>query len=252
MRDKVHIFIAFIFALIGTFFMMNGSFNRLLMTVPIDVPVIIMFALFIMLLFSKKIIKGLKKINRYTWLIIVCYLSGTLAMEYQTYKFSGPLEGVFMTFPLVMAFIYWSYKNNKIFLLNSSEMTKKEAFKTDLFLISTSFLLAGFLSLMMDLDNSDLRAFWPFLIFFISIYGFIFSLIYALSGLFLNENHTKYTLFFASAIMLIYSLISFLPRKIGLLNGGEIEVFYALSIILLFLHLVFILGFQVKMRLLKN
>ncbi|WP_131795977.1 hypothetical protein [Fluoribacter gormanii] len=219
---------------------------------PIDVPVIIMLALFIMLLFSKKIIKGLKKINRYTWLIIVCYLSGTLTMEYQTYKFSVPLEGVFMTFPLVMAFIYWSYKNNKIFLLNSSVMTKKEAFKTDLFLISTSFLLAGFLSLMMDLNNSDLRAFWPFLIFFISIYGFVFSLIYALLGLFLNENHKKYTLFFASAIMLIYSLLSFFPRKIGLLNSAEIEIIYALPIILLFLHLVFIVGFQIKRRQLKN
>ena len=122
MRDTVQIFIAFIFALIGTFFMMNGSYNRLLMTVPIDVPVIIMFALFIMLLFSKKIIKVLKKINRYTWLIIVCYLSGTLTMEYQTYKFSVPLEGVFMTFPLVMAFIYWSYKNKKIFLLNGCDL----------------------------------------------------------------------------------------------------------------------------------
>ncbi|HDV5773756.1 TPA: hypothetical protein RJD76_002908 [Legionella pneumophila] len=173
-------------------------------------------------------------------------------MEYQTYKFSVTLEGVFMTFPLVMAFIYWSYKNNKIFLLNSSVMTKKEAFKTDLFLISTSFLLAGFLSLMMDLNNSDLRAFWPFLILFISIYGFVFSLIYALLGLFLNENHTKYTLFFASAIMLIYSLLSFFPRKIGLLNSAEIEIIYALPIILLFLHLVFIVGFQIKRRQLKN
>ncbi|HFD2303119.1 TPA: hypothetical protein ACF2P4_001411, partial [Legionella pneumophila] len=87
-----------------------------------------------------------------------------------------------MTLPLVLAFVYWSQRNNKLLLLNGSEITKKEGFKIDLFLITSSFLLAGFVSLMMDSNNSDLRDFWPFLIFFVSAFGFIFSLIYSLSG----------------------------------------------------------------------
>ncbi|ERH41135.1 hypothetical protein N750_17325 [Legionella pneumophila str. Leg01/53] len=87
-------------------------------------------------------------------------------MEYQSYKLSVPLEGIFMTLPLVLAFVYWSQRNNKLLLLNGSEITKKEGFKIDLFLITSSFLLAGFVSLMMDSNNSDLRDFWPFLIFF--------------------------------------------------------------------------------------
>jgi hypothetical protein len=183
MRDTIHIFIAFIFALIGTFIMMNGSFNWLLITLFMNRNVLILPVLFIMiiLMFNKKTGGILKQINRYTWLIIICYLSGTLAMEYQSYMLSVPFEGVFMTLPLVLAFIYWSQKNNKLLFLNGSEITKKEGFKIDSFLITTSFLLAGFVSLTMDLNNSDLRAFWPFFIFFISVFGFIFSLIYSLS-----------------------------------------------------------------------
>lgn len=254
MRDTIHIFIAFIFAFIGTVFMMNGSFNWLLMTLFNNVNVIILLVLFIVitLIFNKNTGRTLKQINRYTCLIIICYLSGTLAMEYQSYKLSVPFEGIFMTLPLVLAFIYWSQKNNKLLFLSGSEITKKEGFKIDLFLITTSFLLAGFVSLMMDLNNSDLRSFWPFFIFFISVFGFIFSLIYSLSGLVFNESHKKYTLFFSVAIMSIYSLLSVFPRRIGVFNLVEIETFYVIPILLLLLHLGFILGFQLKLKLSKS
>lgn len=250
MRNTIHILIAFFFAFIGTFIMLNGSFNWFLRTLFSYINVIILPVLFIIiiiiLIFNRKTGGILKQINRYTWLIIICYLSGILAMEYQSYKISVPFEGVFMTLPLVLFFIYWSQKNNKLLLLNGSEITKKDEFKIDLFLITTSFLLAGFVSLLMDFNNSDLRAFWPFYIFFISVFGFIFSLIYSLSGHFFKVNHKKYTLFFSVAITSIYSLISVFPRRIGGLNLVEIETFYAISILLLSLHLGFILGFQLK------
>ncbi|HFD2301654.1 TPA: hypothetical protein ACF2PY_003260, partial [Legionella pneumophila] len=187
-----------------------------------------------------------------TWLIIICYLAGTLAMEYQSYKLSVPLEGIFMTLPLVLAFVYWSQRNNKLLLLNGSEITKKEGFKIDLFLITSSFLLAGFVSLMMDSNNSDLRDFWPFLIFFVSAFGFIFSLIYSLSGLVFNDSHKKYTIFFSVAIISIYSLLSVSPRKIEVFNLVEIETIYAISILLLSLHLGFLIGFQLKIKLSKS
>ena len=254
MRDTIHIFIAFIFAFIGTVFMMNGSFNWLLISLFMNINFIILPVLIIMiiLMFYKKTGGILKQINRYTWLIIICYLSGTLAMEYQSYKISVPFEGIFMTLPLVLAFIYWSQKINKLLFLNSSIITKKEGFKIDLFLITTSYLLAGFVTLMMDLNNSDLRSFWPFFIFFISVFGFIFSLIYSLSGLVFNESHKKYTLYFSVAIMSIYSLLSVFPRRIWVFNLVEIETFYAIPILLLSLHLGYILGFQLKLKLSKS
>ncbi|WP_173238634.1 hypothetical protein [Legionella antarctica] len=151
-----------------------------------------------------------------------------------------------MTLPLVLAFIYWSQKNNDLLLLTGSEIKKTDGFKMDLFLITTSFVLAGLLSLMMDLKNVDLRGAWPFLIFFISFYGFLFSLIYSLIGLFFIESHKKYTLFFSLFIVLFFSLLSCFPRKIDIFNLMEIELFYAMPILLLSFNLVVILALHLK------
>lgn len=254
MRNTIHILIVFIFAFIGTFFIMNGAFNRLLLTLfnSGNVIILLLVLILITLIFNKDTGHILKQMNRYTWLIIICYLSATLAMEYQNYKISVPFEGVFMTLPLVLAFIYWSQKNNSLLSLKGSGIIKKEEFKIDLFLITTSFLLAGFVFLIMNLNNSDLRAFWPFFIIFISVFGYIFSLIYALLGLLLDENHKQYTLIFSIIIMSVYSLLSIFPSKVQVLNIMEIETFYAISILLLSLHLGFILGFQLKLKRLKS
>ena len=104
---------------------------------------------------------------------------------------------------------------------------------------------------MMDLNNSDLRAWWPFLIVFISLYGFIFSLAYSISGLTFHENHKKYTLFVASTIITIYSLLRFLPKNIWLLNLMKFETFYSISIILLSIHLFVLLAWNLKKLLAK-
>jgi len=191
-------------------------------------------------------VQWLNKINRYSWLIIACYLSGALSVEYYTYQSGVHFEGLFMTLPLALAFIYWSQKNNNLLLLTGSEIKKTDGFKMDLFLITTSFVLAVFLSLMMDLNNVDLRGAWPFLIFFISIYGYFFSLIYSLMWLVFIENHKKYTLYFASFIVLFFSLLSCFPRKIDIFNLMEIEPFYAMPILLLSFNLVVILAFHLK------
>ncbi len=57
MRDSIHIFIAFIFAFIGTFIMMNGSLNWLLITLFMNINVIKIPVLFIMIILicNKKI-----------------------------------------------------------------------------------------------------------------------------------------------------------------------------------------------------
>lgn len=71
---------------------------------------------------------------------------------------------------------------------------------------------------------------------------------YSLLGLFFDADHKKYTLFFASVILTMYSLLSFLPRKLELLSLVKIEPFYAISILLLLIHLGFVLGVQFKIR----
>ncbi|ERH41134.1 hypothetical protein N750_17320 [Legionella pneumophila str. Leg01/53] len=62
----------------------------------------------------------------------------------------------------------------------------------------------------------------------------------------------KYTIFFSVAIISIYSLLSVSPRKIEVFNLVEIETIYAISILLLSLHLGFLIGFQLKIKLSKS
>jgi len=68
----------------------------------------------------------------------------------------------------------------------------------------------------------------------------------------LDENHKQYTLTLSIIIMSIYSLLSIFPSKVEVLNIMEIETFYAISILLLSLHLGFILVFQLKLKRLKS
>ncbi|HFD2298426.1 TPA: hypothetical protein ACF2PW_003305, partial [Legionella pneumophila] len=66
------------------------------------------------------------------------------------------------------------------------------------------------------------------------------------------DSHKKYTIFFSVAIISIYSLLSVSPRKIEVFNLVEIETIYAISILLLSLHLGFLIGFQLKIKLSKS
>lgn len=252
MRETIHVVLAFSLAFVVTFITMNGQISLLLMTIHINKYIVILTIIIVAIIFSNKLTRGLREINRYSWLIIGCYLSATLAIEYQTYKFSVPFEGMLMTAPLVIAFIFWSQKNNKLLCLRKSEITKIDGFKIDIFLITTSFLLAGCFSLIVGLDNSDLRAFWPFLIILISLYGFIFSFIYSIIALALNDNHKRYTLLFMAIIVSTYSTLSLFPKNIWLFNLMGVGIFYAISIILFSIHLLVMLACHLNMIISKK
>ena len=87
MHNTIRVISAFIIALISTFFMMNGQLARLAKAFFMNTDVIIVLVIIIAIIFFKHIVQLMKNINRYSWLILGCYLSGTLAMEYQTYNF---------------------------------------------------------------------------------------------------------------------------------------------------------------------
>ena len=103
----------------------------------------------------------------------------------------------------------------------------------------------------MDLNNIDLRGWWPFVTLLISLYGFLFSLIFSITGLLINNNHKKYTLIFSAIIMFIYSSLKFFPKNIFFLNLMKVETFYVISITLLSAHFLLILACLIKNNLLK-
>ncbi|RUR14084.1 hypothetical protein [Legionella sp. km772] len=246
MRYTLPILLAFILALLGTFFMLNMPIYDIELFFIINRMPIFILLLIIGLLTYKGWINGFKKINRYSWGIIVFYLSGTLIMEYQTHQYSVPFEGIFITTPLILAFIFWSQKSSDYLLSIDNAYSSSDGFKVDLFLITTAFLVTGCISLITEINNVDLRGFWPFYLFFISVYGFIFSLTYSEISLQFKVKHKNYTLCFSAIIVLLYSLLFLFPKHNFLFDLVGIEPFYGLLLIMIGIH--FLICFMSNMK----
>ncbi|HHS8465242.1 TPA: hypothetical protein ACTUXY_003037 [Legionella pneumophila] len=246
MRYTLPILLAFALALLGTFFMLNMPINDIELFFIINGMPIFILLLIIGLLTHKGWINGFKKINRYSWGIIAFYLSGTLIMEYQTHQYSVPFEGIFITTPLIMAFIFWSQKTNDYLLSMNKTYSSSDGFKVDLFLITTAFLVTGCISLITEINNVDLRGLWPFYLFFISVFGFTFSLIYSAISLQFKVEHKSYTLYFSVIIVLLYSLLFLFPKHNFLFDLVGIEPFYRLLLIMISIH--FLICFMSKMK----
>ena len=191
--------------------------------------------------FYKKIYQWLKSINRYSWLILFCYLSGTMAMEYAEHGHTSSFEGFFITLPLALAFIFWSQKSSRLLrLLGTDYFTKEEAFKIDFFLITAAFMLAGCVSVLINsfVVIGEFRAAWPFLVWFISIYGALNAMGFSIIGLIDSRPHRNYTLFCSLVIIIIYNMLDFIPKKFSFLYLGKIDIHYIVSILLIVMHLI--------------
>lgn len=173
-------------------------------------------------------------------------------MEYQTHQYSVPFEEIFITTPLILAFIFWSQKTSDYLLSIDKAYSSSHGFKVDLFLTTTAFLVTGCISLITEINNVDLRGFWPFYLFFISIYGFIFSLTYLAISLQFKAEHKNYTLCFSAIIVLLYSLLFLFPKHNFLFDLVGIEPFYGLLLITISIHFLICSIFHMKRKITKN
>lgn len=236
MRNSATIFIAFLSAFISSILLLGNSMISHITYTLFDRDLIIILLIIGLILFPKKIFNAIKMINILSWAMIVSYLIGVLSMEYTTYKFSVPFEGFMITVPLLTSFIYWSQKRDISNLLKHNDRSRINAFRVDLLLISTSFFIAGLLSLITELDNIDARGFWPFQIYLMALYGIIFSWIYSLLGMMIKRYHIKYSSLICMVIILSFLLLNYLPRKIYLYHELKIEPFYFIFATILLLH----------------
>lgn len=237
MRYGINVLMAFIAALLGAFWVLSGQYRLIYVNHYFVLALVIMLSI----AFYKKIYQWLKSINRYSWLILFCYLSGTMAMEYAEHGHTSSFEGFFITLPLALAFIFWSQKSSRLLgLLGTDYFTKEEVFKIDFFLITAAFMLAGCISVLINsfVVIGEFRAVWPFLVWYISGYGALIAGIFSIIGLTRREWHKKYTLIFSLIIITLYGMIDFMPGKIKFLNFGEVHTFYAVSIFLIIIHLI--------------
>jgi hypothetical protein len=181
------------------------------------------------------------RFNIYSRVIFIIYLTVVITMEYFSYKFS--FESIYFSFPLIVAFIFWSERATLVIQKHDDSLTKKEEFSRDLFLISFSFIAGNLLSLLFQYNNNDTIAWWPLAIYFVSAFGILFAIIFSLIALMLNR-HKKYTLIYSLVLILNLMFISFMMHLNPLSVFAKYETFYIIFLFLIGVHLLLCFGYK--------
>jgi hypothetical protein len=180
----------------------------------------------------------IKRLNGYSWFIIIAFVCASFAMQYHTNSY---FNGVFYVLPLTLVAIYWCEK--AAHLINSPEcdLNKVNVFHRDLFILSFSFFLGVLISLCLLFNNSDAKGWWSLIVLFMMIYGLIFSIVFSVVAISIR-NHKMYTLIFSFLIIGFVSFGHFLPRYMMLPIIGSVDVFYIITCSLLIAHCLFSIG----------
>ncbi|CAM2730850.1 hypothetical protein [Legionella worsleiensis] len=183
-----------------------------------------------------------KNLNKYSWLLILIFIFAVLAMSYKTANIS--LDGLMQTIPLIVVFVFWCEKSAQRLKRTENNLKKAQLFHRDTFILSFSFLLGCLISLLFAYDNSDAKGWWVFIIYFISLYGLIFSLIFSGIAL-LIKNHNAYILVYSFLIIGFVSLGQFFPHDTFIPLLGYTDTFYAITGTILIIHCLFTLYYKV-------
>lgn len=184
----------------------------------------------------------LKNLNKYSWSILIAFICATFAMLYRTANIS--FEGFFQTLPLIIIAVYYCEKLAPLINQPEHNLKKSELFTRDLFILSFSFLLACLLSLIFSYNNSDVKGWWPLIVYFITVYGLFFSVFFSAAAL-LIKNHKIYTIVFSFLIIVIISMGKFFPPYTFIPLLGNIDTFYAITCSLLIFHCLFVINYKI-------
>jgi|GEM_PF-2636312 len=191
---------------------------------------------------------NVKKLSGYSWSLIIAFICTTLAMQYHTVRIS--FEGFLQTLPLIAVVVYWCEKSAYLMALPECKLKKIELFRRDLFILSFSFLLGCLVSLILAYNNSDARGWWSFIVYFITLYGLVFSAIFSTIAQ-LIKNHTRYTIIFSLLVITLVSSGNFFPRYIPIPYLGSIDIFYLMTCTLMIVHLLFAMTCKIISMMLK-
>ena len=183
----------------------------------------------------------LRRLNVYSWSMIIAFICAFFAMQYHTPDIS--LVGFFQTLPLIVIAVYWCEKS--IHGIKPPECILKniEIFHRDLFILSFSFFLGCLLSLVFAYNNSDAKGWWPFIIYFITLYGLFFAVIFSGTVL-LIKNHKIYTIIFSFLILTLVSCGNFFLHHIPLPLLGRVDTFFVITGSLLIVHCLLTIGWK--------
>ena len=185
----------------------------------------------------------LRQLNGYSWSILIAFICATFAMGYHTDGIS--FEGFFQALPLIILMVYWCEKSARYMKQPECNLKRRELFKRDFFILSFSFFWACLISLIFAYNNSDAKGWWSLIIYFITLYGLFFSLIFSIIAL-LIKNHKIYTMTFSFLILLLVSFGSFFPRYLPLPFLRSVETFYIITGLILIIHCLVAIGCKVS------
>ena len=141
-------------------------------------------------------------VSKYTWAIIIAFLSDFFVMEFNLTKIS--FEGFWIALPLISLIIFLSERLSSLMELNQKKPSKGDVFLRDFCLLLFVFFLATMITLLFENNNSDAKAWWSFILYFYAFYGVIFALFFALiSSLFKVQKY--YSIIFANTSLPVIS-----------------------------------------------
>lgn len=184
----------------------------------------------------------LRNLNIYSWSILIAFILATTAMHYHTARDS--YENFFQTLPLIIIAVYYCEKLVSLIKRSESTLKNTELVIRDSFILTFSFLLACLFSLILAYNNSDAKGWWSLILYFYTLYGFIFSVIFSVIALLIN-NHKSYTIIFSFLIILLVSLGKIFPMYTVIPLLGTIETFFVITGILLICHCLVTLIYKI-------
>ena len=110
-------------------------------------------------------------------------------MQYHTASIS--FKDIFQTLPLIIIAVYWCEKSAHSIKQPEYNLKNTALFNRDLFILSFGFLLGCLVSLLFAYNNSDAKGWWALIIYFITLYGLLFSVVFSVIAL-LIKNHKTY------------------------------------------------------------
>ncbi|CEK10127.1 conserved membrane protein of unknown function [Legionella hackeliae] len=182
-----------------------------------------------------------KILNRYSWLILLAYLGATFSMQLDSHKFS--FEAFLFGLSLILIMVYWSEYAAPSEKVDESKIDKIEVFLRDLFLISYSLMLGDILSLLFQYDNSDMRGWWTFFLYFSFLCNVVFAFAFSLIAS-MMRNHKMYTIIFSCILLTVFTFSKFWPLYKSVLFLGEINTFLVIMCSLIGMHLLIAIVFK--------
>ncbi len=93
-------------------------------------------------------------------------------------------------------------------------------------------MFSHLLFILTQYKNSDVLGWWPLILYYIFIIGFVFALLFALGAMILDE-HTKYTLVFSKILIIILFVLSIMSIYYPGAFFSRSSFFYVILFILL-------------------